>query len=149
MARDKKKVLFRTDLFGFHKKDVLSYLKEYDQTTMEKIISRDTEIQLLKNEIVMLNARIPDLERQQNLLAAERDLIAQTLIVARESADKIINDAKVEAAKKQAEMQQNYTMEINKLATIRNEIIQIRKFATDAIRTFERELSSLEQSTVE
>ena len=149
MPKEKKKVLFSNAFFGFDKQDVMDYLKDADDTAMEKIDERDARIDALNSEIMRLNARISNYERQQESLNAERELISQTLMSAKDAANKILNDARNQATKERAELQQTYTLEINKLATIRNEIIQLRKFATDAIRTFEKELTSLERSTIE
>jgi len=143
------KVLFRTDLFGFCKENVLAYLKNMDEATAEQIKSRDAQIDTLNSEIALLNSRISDFEECENSLVLERELISQTMIAAKETANKIINDARADAARERAELQQTYTAEINKLAAIRNEIIQLRKFAADAIRSFEQELSALERSTFE
>jgi len=149
IKKNKGKHSFQSGFFGFRKEDVLSYLKEIDDAAMEKIKSRDEQIDSLNSEITQLNSRIADFESREKSLVSERELISQTMIAAKETANKIINDAQAEAAKERAEMQQTYAVEINKLATIRNEIIQLRKFATDAIRSFEQELSALERSTIE
>ena len=149
MENGKSGMRLRTAMFGgFRKDDVLEYLKEFDANAMAQIAERDGKIEAQKNEIFRLGAQISDFERQEICLNQERDLIADTLVTAKQTANKIVTDAKVEASKRQAEMQQNYSIEINKLATIRNEIVQLRKFATDAIRNFERELASIERSTI-
>ena len=150
MAKNKKeKVLFRTDLFGFCKEDVLDYLKEVDESASEQIRTRDARINSLNVEVARLNSQVSDLESQKKSIDAERELISQTMVVAKETANKIVDDAKTDAAKERADLQQTYTAEINKLANIRNEIIQLRKFATDAIRSFERDLTELERTTTE
>ena len=148
MENGKTGAKLRTALFGFKKSDVLEYLKEFDAKATVQIETRDEKIEAQKNEIFGLSSRISDFERQEVYLNQERDLIADTLVTAKHTANKIVTDAKIEASKKQAEMQQNYSIEINKLAIIRNEIVQLRKFATDAIRNFERELASIERSTI-
>jgi len=146
-----KKIL-RTRLFGFRKNDVRSYLKEVDIKANEQISERDEKIESLNklyDEIAFLKTKISDYEQREQMIANERELIAQTLVAAKETANKLVSDAQVDVAKKRAEFQQTYTMEINKLAAIRNEVVQLRKFATDAIRSFERELTTLERATME
>jgi len=145
----KEKVLFRTDLFGFCKEDVLDYLKELDTAANEQIQSRDARINSQNDEIARLNAQIAEFEASKKAIEAERELISQTLVTAKDTANKVIDEARNDAAKERAELEQSYTAEINKLAAIRNEIIQLRKFATDAIRSFERDLTALERSTIE
>ena len=145
----KEKKVFKTKIFGgFSKKDVKDYLATVDAAATEQISVRDSKIDSLNAEIIVLKSKISELEARESVLAAERDLISQTMVTARETANKIISDAQSEATKKRVEFQQTYNLEINKLATIRNEIVQLRKFATDAIRSFERELASIERSVI-
>ena len=138
----------RGAMFGLNKKDVMSYIKELDDAAKSQIADRDAKIQQLGGAISTLNTRIIEHEREIISISNQRELIAQTLIAAKETADKLVSDAHVEAAKKRAEFQKTYAAEVNKLASIRGEIIQLRKFATDAIRSFERELATLERTNV-
>ena len=147
-----RKRILKTRLFGYRKSDVRAYLQELDAKAEEQISERDEKIESLNklyDEIAILQAKVSDYEQRESKIASERELIAQTLVAAKETANKLVADAQVEVAKKRAEFQQTYTMEINKLASIRNEVVQLRRFATDAIRSFERELTTLERTTIE
>ena len=141
------KKVFRTRLFGgFNKKDVQKYLTTVDVAATEQISARDEKIESLNTEIAALKSEISKFVMRESALAAERSLISQTMLTAKETANKMISDAQSEVSKKRAEFQETYNLEVNKLATIRNEIVQLRKFATDAIRSFERELASIERT---
>jgi len=150
MSKEKQRPTLRTSMFGgFRKNDVVMYLKQQDSEAFMQVSDRDEKIESLNREITALNSQVAEIQIREQELVAERELISQTLVTAKETANKMIADAQIDVAKKKAEFQQNYSLEINKLATIRNEVIQLRKFATDAIRSFERELSTLERSTIE
>ena len=143
-----ERVVMKTGMFGFRKKDVMTYIKGLDEKAKEQIALRDAKIQNLGAAVSTLNTKIAEHEREIISITAQRELIAQTLMSARQTAAKLVSDAHTEVAQKRADFQRTYTAEVNKLAAIRNEVIQLRKFATDAIRTFERELASLERTNI-
>jgi len=101
---------FRTDLFGWCKKDVIAYLEESDETAAGLATVLNEEIDLLKSENTKLK------------LAIARNYAAESECVA---------------------THQKRVPKIDKLANIRRETTELRKFATDAIYAFEQELAAL------
>jgi len=139
---NKYKGLFRTDALGFCKKDVFAHLEALETAASEQ----DAFVKALVEDNAELRAKIEEFEAREKAMEDERELISQTMVDAKETAAKMIRTAKVDAARQCEELQQSCEIETDRLATIREELAQLRKFATDTVRAFEAELKELENA---
>jgi len=141
MAKENKyKGLFRTDLLGLCKKDVFAHLDTLETATAEQ----DSFVKALVEDNALLRAKITEFEKRERALQDERELISQTMVDAKETAAKMIKNARADAARQCEKLQQSCEIETDRLATIRGELTQLRKFAADTVRAFEAELKELE-----
>ena len=147
MSSEKKR-LFKKSMFGFRKKDVLEYLDTLNDETLQKMQNFNEQIEELRVQNAALRFDIAEFTASRTQFSNDCELLAQTMLSAKEAANKMVDDAKAEITQKRTEFQQSYAAEINKLASIRNEIIQLRNFTTQAIRDFEQKLSHLERESL-
>jgi len=144
MSKENKyKGLFRTDALGFCKKDVFAHLETLETAAAEQ----DAFVKALVEDNAELRAKIAEFEERERAMEEERELISQTMVDARESAAKMIKTARADAARQCEELQLSCEIETDRLATIREELAQLRKFAADTVRAFEAELKELENES--
>jgi len=141
---NKPKYPFRTDLFGWCKKDVIAYLADSDETAAE-LESLKKQLGSLVEKNIELKTEIERYKAREDLVKTDRKLISETMITVRKTADEIISTARIDAEAILSEIEQSSADERSKLASIRNEITALRRFATAAIGNFERELAALVQ----
>ena len=151
--------LFGRALFGYKKSGVNYYIEKLDSDFSAKLQEKDEKIEELET-------KLHDITIEHDKLKANREMILEVLENAQKSANRIVNDAKSDAARmraeaaeeieelktrankeieiKRREIRSYYAQEAQKINTLKGEIYAIRKQSLDAIKKFEENLSSFE-----
>ena len=151
--------LFGRALFGYKKSGVNYYIEKLDSDFSAKLQEKDEKIEELET-------KLHDITIEHDKLKANREMILEVLENAQKSANRIVNDAKSDAARmraeaaeeieelktrankeieiKRREIRSYYAQEAQKINTLKGEIYAIRKQSVDAIKKFEENLSSFE-----
>ena len=151
--------LFGRALFGYKKSGVNYYIEKLDSEFSAKLQEKD-------EKILKLESKLRDITIEHDKLQANREMVLEVLENAQKSANRILNDAKADAARmraeaaeeieelkirankeieiKRREIRSYYSQEAQKITTLRGEIYAIRKQSLDAIKKFEENLSIFE-----
>ena len=109
MAREKR---FRTSFMGgFKKADVNQYIEQILKEFDEKLKSKDEEIAALKNENKDLRYRYEELQRRADEINETRAKIADVLIQAQEKAEKMVEEARIEAVEEKKKLEETIESE--------------------------------------
>lgn len=149
----------RTRLFGYKKSDVLDYINKLDLNAQAQIKEKTDENKKLKDEISGMKQELEDARKN-------RDAIVSVLEIAQKKADEIMTEARSAAkqiednAAKYAETEKNNINreieikrreidnqligESKKIASLRQEIEELRNASLQSIKRFERELGNIE-----
>ncbi|NLK87212.1 MAG: ATP synthase F0 subunit B [Clostridiaceae bacterium] len=141
MAREKR---FRSAFMGgFRKSDVNIYvekiLKEFD----EKLKNKDDEVAVLKSQNKDLKYKYEELLRKSDEVSESREKIANVLIQAQENAEKILEDARLEAMEEKRKLEETIESDKEKIVDIRTEIKQLKSQVVTVLQKFEEQLSEL------
>ncbi|MBO5504954.1 MAG: DivIVA domain-containing protein [Clostridia bacterium] len=151
--------LFGRALFGYKKSNVNYYIEKLDSEFSARLQEKEQEIENLET-------KLRDITIEHDKLQANREMVLEVLENAQKSANRIVNDAKADAARmraeaaeeieelksranreieiKRREIRSYYAQEAQKINSLRGEIYAIRKQSLDAIKKFEENLSKYE-----
>ena len=141
---------FRTSFMGgFNKTDVNSYiekiLKEYD----EKLKQKDDEIAALRNQSNIYKGKYEELSKQANQLNEDRAKIADVLITAREKAQTMLEDARIEALEEKKKLEGIIEQEKEKLIDIRREMKTLKGEVVNTLEKYATQLGSFVREDVD
>jgi len=147
-------------LGGFAKSDVNAYiermLKEFD----DRLKQKDNEISMLKNQNRELRIKYEDLERRMSQVNEDRVKIADAIIIAKEKAETIIEEARKEAettiedARKEAieekkKLEQTIESEKEKLVDIRRDLKTLKSEVIQRLKRFEQQITEVIEDDTE
>ncbi len=130
---------FGTSLFGYKKKNVNAYIMESAQRfekSKKELEDKNTE----------LGAKNRELEDKIATLEKERSYIADALLNAKQEAEKILSEAKAEAAKMRAELEIELEGLNGQIAREKNRIAEIRSDAQKALGEYISRLDSIDMN---
>ncbi len=152
--------ILRTGLFGFKRKDVLSYILKLDETSEKRLSEINEENKALKEELYEMKAELSEARKN-------RDAIVSVLEVAQKNAKDIIENAKRSAEEieqkaktiaeteknnlnreieiKKREMNNQFLTESKKISLLKKEIEELRQISIKSIKKFEHDLSNIER----
>jgi chromosome segregation ATPase len=141
VAREKR---FRTSFMGgFKKSDVNAYieriLKEFD----EKLKSKDDEISVLRNQNKNLKFRYDELLKKSDEINETRAKIGDVLIQAQEKAEKMLEEAQLEAIEERKRLEETLEQEREKLVDIRTDIKNLKVEIVNLLNKYDEQLSEL------
>jgi cell division initiation protein len=130
---------FRKSFFGYRKQDVNSYI--------EKVVG-DYDIKLNENEeeIALLNRQIKELKTKYEEILSKSDkkgLIDLALISAHESAEKIIEDAKLKAMEEKKKLDSILENDRERIVDMKQLLKNLKDNAARVLKQFEGEIDSL------
>ncbi|MDP4180339.1 MAG: hypothetical protein Q8942_04510 [Bacillota bacterium] len=132
-----------TFLGGFAKSDVNSYiermLKEFD----DRLKQKDNEISMLKNQNRELRIKYDDLERRMGQVNEDRVKIADAIIIAKEKAESIIEEARKEALEEKKKLEDVIEQEKEKLVDIKREVKGLKSEVIQRLKKFEQQITEV------
>ncbi len=141
MRMDKNNL--RKSLFGYKKTDVMEYIDtivtDYE-AEIEQIKKENTRI---TKENKVLLAENNELFRKNEEFMAEKELISDAFISAKERAGKIIEEAEAEAENKMLRAEEKLQVLREEEEALKEQIQTLKLKAVAAIRKYETELSDL------
>jgi chromosome segregation ATPase len=147
VAREKR---FRTSFMGgFKKADVNQYIEQILKEFDEKLKSKDEEIAALKNENKDLRYRYEELQRRADEINETRAKIADVLIQAQEKAEKMVEEARIEAVEEKKKLEETIESEKEKLVDIRADIKKLKVEIVKILSRYEEQLSVLAKEEME
>ncbi|HEY9060171.1 MAG TPA: hypothetical protein VIO64_06670 [Pseudobacteroides sp.] len=130
-------------LGGFAKSDVNAYiermLKEFD----DRLKQKDNEISMLKNQNRELRIKYEDLERRMGQVNEDRVKIADAIIIAKEKAETIIEEARKEALEEKKKLEQTIESEKEKLVDVRRELKSLKTEVIQRLKKFEQQITEV------
>lgn len=127
---------FRTRLFGFKKKDVISYLTEYSLNTEKSLNESSDLIDDLKKENAELKTKIADLEEKNKF-------VGNALLTAERKASEIILEAEKAALDKKKEIDAEIKHSTLVLKKLNEEIKILRSNLMTSVNKYQNELDSI------
>lgn len=141
MSGEKK---FGTSAFGFNKTDVNAYiekiLNEFDLRLKEK----DDEISNLKLQIREMKARYETDSQNSQQLSKEKEKIASALIMAQETADSILSEARNRADEERIQLEQTLESERERIIDLKRDIKTMKSQVSDLLSKFQGSLNEYE-----
>ncbi|HHV59172.1 MAG TPA: hypothetical protein GXX49_02505 [Clostridiaceae bacterium] len=145
MAGEKR---FRTSILGgFNKADVNAYIERILREFEERFREKDKEISTLKDQYKQLSSRYEALAVKEKEIEAERDKIASAIINARETADKIIENARVQAIEEKKSIEGIVEQEKEKLVDIRENLKHLKAEVLNVLKNYDAEIGKIIEKT--
>jgi cell division initiation protein len=130
-------------LGGFAKSDVNAYiermLKEFD----ERLKQKDNEISMLKNQNRELRIKYEDIERRMGQVNEDRVKIADAIIIAKEKAESVIEEARKEALEEKKKLEQTIESEKEKLVDVKRELKSLKTEVIQRLKKFEQQITEV------
>lgn len=134
MSGEKK---FGSSAFGFNKSDVNAYIEkiihEFDQRLKEK----EDEISSLKLQIREMKARYESASQETQNMSRDKEIIASTLIKAQETADSILEDARLRAEDEKTELDRTLESERERIIDIKRDVKTMKTQVADMLSKFQ------------
>ena len=131
---------FGTSLFGFRKSDVNSYIEKILKEFDDKLKEKDEEIAILRNQSRELKAKYEELAAKENQINEDRTKIADVLIKAKESAELILEDARIQAIEEKRKLEELIESEREKLVDIKAELKSLKSDVVNTLKKYEGQL---------
>jgi len=134
---------FRTSLFGFGKSDVNSYIEKILREFDDKLKEKDGEISSLREQLKEVKANYEALGAKTERINDDRAKIADVLIKAQEKADKILEDARIEALEEKKKLEEVIEQEKEKLVDVKRELKLLKEEAVNTLKKYEQQLDGI------
>lgn len=141
--------LFKTRLFGFQKKSVMSYIDSLAQNYSAELENKSAQLDKLTQENRTLQEQSAALQDKLTAMEGEREYIANAIIQAEQEAQKMMEAAKQEAATKRAELDRAMQEDMERAEQERKALVSLHQAALDIVRDYERKLAQLANSSAE
>ncbi len=128
---------------GFKKSDVNIYIEKLLKEFDEKLKNKDDEIAVLKNQNKDLRHKYDDLSKKSDEIGESRSKIANVLIQAQENAEKILENARLEALEEKKKLEEMIEKDKEKIVDIRSEIKTLKSGVVALLRKYEDQLTEL------
>lgn len=115
-------------LFGYRKSNVNKYIQEMNESANRMLVEKDAEIKALKAEC--------------EAMRAQKDSIAETLLLAKERANEIVASGEQEAELTREKLRADYSRELERIEQVRGWIIEIKKSTAETLAHFEESLKA-------
>ena len=132
-----------TFMGGFKKSDVNVYIEKILKEFDEKLKNKDDEIAVLKSQNKDLKNKYEDLSRRSDEIGESRNKIANVLIQAQENAEKILENARLEAIEEKKKLEETIEKDREKIVDIRTEIKNLKNEVVTLLKKYEEQLSEL------
>jgi cell division initiation protein len=134
---------FRTSfLGGFKKSDVNSYIEQLVEQHSAEVKANEKEIENLKNQCKEYRLKYEELLNKSSQIEEDRAKIADVLIKAQEKAERMVEDARIEALEEKKKLEDTIEREREKLVDIRQQIKTLKSEFVSALKRYDSQLGS-------
>lgn len=134
---------FRTSfLGGFKKSDVNSYIEQIVEEHSAEVTANEKEIETLKNQCKEYRLKYEELSQKSSQIEENRAKIADVLIQAQEKAERMVEEARIEALEERKKLEDTIEQEREKLVDIRQEIKSLKSEVVTTLKKYETQLGS-------
>lgn len=134
---------FRTSLLGFRKSDVNSYVEKILREFDDRLKEKEDEISSVKNHNRDMKERYDELLNKADQINADRAKIADVLIRAEEKAERILEDARIQALEEKKTIEDLIEQEKEKLVDIKEELKELKVEAVNTLKKYEMQLNNM------
>lgn len=134
---------FGTSMFGFKKSDVNAYIEKILREFEDKLNEKDDEISALKSQLRDLRTKYEELSMRADQIKDDRSKIADVLIQAKENAELILENAKLQAIDERKKLEDMVEREKEKLVDIKAELKTLKSEVVNTLKKYEGQLSEM------
>lgn len=134
---------FRTAAMGYNKSDVNSYIEQISDEYQTKIKEKDDELVKLRNQLKEYKTQIEDTSKKATENTDEKTKIAEVLIKAQATAEKILEDAKQLAVEEKKKIEDEIEKERERFVDLKSELKKLKDSASEALQLFQKEISKM------
>ncbi len=151
--------ILRSALFGYKKKDVISYVENLDEKAEQRIKEKEAEASALKAEIALMKGELDEARKNRDAIVSVLEIAqkhAKEIVdnahanadeivkIARENAEKEKSNLNREIEIKKRDINNHILTESKKISALKKEIEELRQNSIRSIRKFEQDLGSIE-----
>ena len=134
---------FRGTALGYNKNDVNGYIDQLTQDYQSKIKEKDDELVRLRNQNKELKSQLEENFKKISDNTGEKAKIAEVMLKAQDTAQNILEEARITALEEKSKIEEAAEQEREKLVDLKSQLKKFKDTVSETLTLFQAEVVNI------